>query len=178
PAQHLGAAFERVTLPLLPPPGRAELLRELEGYEAAVDGARRRGADAATINPLDYHVAWAERCLARLDAGEVIEAVVEAPVQALRLHDLAVSTLPGEPFNEFAIAFEAAGLAPHSLLLGYSNGYVSYFATEAEYPFGGYEPGYAHHNTTMLSGLHPDVEGLLVACSVELSRQLFEGGAA
>lgn len=178
PRQRLGAAFEQVALPLQPAPSRQELARQLQGYQAAVEEARRTGADAATLNPLDYHVVWAERCLARLDAGEEIETVVMAPVQALRLHDLAVATLPGEPFNEYATALEAAAVAPHSLLLGYSNGYVSYFATEAEYPFGGYEPGYAHHNTTMLSGLAPDVERLLTNSAVELSRQLFSAGAA
>ena len=177
PAQHLGAAFEQVALPLLPVPSREELGRELEAYQAAVDEARRTGSNTAAINPLDYHVAWAERCIARLDAGEKIETAVTAPVQALRLHDLAIATLPGEPFNEYATAFEEAAVAPHSLLLGYSNGYVSYFATEAEYPFGGYEPGYAHHNTTMLSGLAPDVERLLTRAAVELSRHLFPAGA-
>ncbi len=178
PVQHLGAAFERVALPLLPTPSREELLGELKGYQAAIDEARRGGLDAATINPLDYHVAWAERCLARLDAGDEIETAVTAPVQALRLHDLAVATLPGEPFNEYATALDAASVAPHSLLLGYSNGFVSYFATEAEYPFGGYEPGYAHHSTPMLSGLAPDVERLLTKSAIELSRQLFPAGSA
>ena len=177
PVQHLGAAFERAALPLLPTPSRQELRARARGLPGRGRRGAAGGADAETVNPLDYHVAWAERCLARLDAGEEIETAVVAPVQALRLHDLAVATLPGEPFNEYATTFDAAAVAPHSLLLGYSNGHVCYFATEAEYPFGGYEPGYAHHTTTMLSGLAPDVERLLTTSAVELSRQLFPVGA-
>ena len=76
----------------------------LEEYRANVAAGGRRGRSQAEMNPLDYHLQWAERSLQRLKSGEEIETSVTAYVQAIRIGDVAIVGLPGEPFNEIGRA--------------------------------------------------------------------------
>ncbi|MCB9597890.1 MAG: hypothetical protein H6719_34560 [Sandaracinaceae bacterium] len=59
-----------------------------------------------------------------------------------RIGPVAIVTMPGEPFVEVGLATErpllAAG-AEHALVVGYANGYASYFVTPEAEALGGYE---------------------------------------
>ena len=133
------------------------------------------GSSQAQLNPLDYHVQWAENSVKRLKSGEEIETSVTAHVQAIRIGDVAIVGLPGEPFNEIGRAVKEGSVAPFTLFAGYSNGYVGYFPTAAEYPFGGYEPSYSHHNTELLEQVAPESEAILVRSCLEAIVIAFDG---
>jgi neutral ceramidase len=165
PPQLISWAATRVELPLKPLPTLAEVESMLDGYRAAYQHAVDQGQSQAQLNPLDFHVQWAERSIERLKSGEPIETSVTAYVQAIRIGDVAIVALPGEPFNEIGRAVKDRSVAPVTVFAGYSNGYVGYLPTAAEYPYGGYEPGYSHHNTELLEQIGPQSEKLLTdAC--------------
>jgi neutral ceramidase len=64
---------------------------------------------------------------------------MQLPVTTLLLNqELAFVGMPGEPFVEFQMQLRAKSPLPHSFLLGYTNGYFSYFPTIAAAVRGGY----------------------------------------
>lgn len=145
----------------------------LDGYRAAYQRAVDEGQPQAQLNPLDYHVQWAERSIERLKSGEPIETSVTAYVQAIRIGDVAIVALPGEPFNEIGRAVKDQSTAPVTIFAGYSNGYVGYFPTASEYPHGGYEPQYSHHNTELLEQVAPESEKLLTDACLRVIAEAF-----
>jgi len=165
----------RADLPLKPLPTVEQVESLLAEYQANLQLAVAEGRPQSGLNPIDYHVQWAERALERLRSGEEIETSVSAYVQAIRIGDVAIVGLPGEPFNEIGRAVKDASTAPFTLFAGYSNGYIGYFPTAAEYPFGGYEPSYSHHNTELLEQVAPESEGILVRSCLEAISKAFEG---
>ena len=56
--------------------------------------------------------------------------------------ELALLALPGEPFIDHQIRFKAWSPFPHTLLVGYTNGYVGYLPTLSAYAEGGYGANY------------------------------------
>ena len=83
-------------------------------------------------------------------------------VQVIAVGPLAMVTLPGEPLIGLAIAIQARSPFPHTLVLGYSNGYgVQYVGLPGEKARGGYEMG------TAGSGVD-ECGGLLVEAAVRL----------
>jgi neutral ceramidase len=167
PPQPISWGSVEAELPLKPLPTLDDVEALLNEYRATLQGAIDAGRPQSELNPLDYHVQWAERSVERLKSGEEIETSVTAYVQAIRIGDVAIVGLPGEPFNEIGRAVKDASAAPFTLFAGYSNGYIGYFPTAAEYPFGGYEPGYSHHNTELLEQVAPESEDILVRSSLE-----------
>lgn len=165
----------RVSLPLKPLPTVDEVEAMLSEYRANLRRAVDAGLPQAELNPLDYHVQWAEHSIERLRSGLPIESSVDAYVQAIRIGDIAIVGVPGEPFNEIGRAVKDRSMAPYTLFAGYSNGYIGYFPTAAEYPFGGYEPSYSHHNTELLEQVAPETEQLLVDACLRAVAGTFEG---
>jgi hypothetical protein len=165
--QRISWGAVRAELPLKPLPTLDEVEKMLDEYRATLQDAIDAGKPQAELNPLDYHVQWAENSIERLKSGEEIETSVSAYVQALRIGDVAIVGLPGEPFNEIGRAVKDQSEAPFTLFAGYSNGYIGYFPTAAEYPFGGYEPSYSHHNTELLEQVAPESEEILVRSCIE-----------
>jgi len=101
---------------------------------------------------------------------------VTAYLQAIRIGDVAIVGLPGEPCNEIGQAVKDRSSAPFTLFAGYSNGYIGYFPTAAEYPYGGYEPSYSHHNTELLEQVAPESEEILVRSCLEAVALAFSEG--
>jgi hypothetical protein len=61
-------------------------------------------------------------------------------VQILRIGDVAIVAMPGEPFAEIGAAIKKGSPFPYTLFCGYSNGRTGdYMPIEAEYKYGGYE---------------------------------------
>jgi neutral ceramidase len=173
--QRISWAAVRAELPLKPLPTLDDVEKLLDGYRANLERAIDEGRPQWALNPIDYHVQWAEHSVDRLKSGEEIETSVSAYVQAIRIGDIAIVGLPGEPFNEIGRAVKDRSVAPFTLFAGYSNGYIGYFPTAAEFPFGGYEPSYSHHNTELLEQVAPESEDILVrSCLEAISRAFAE----
>lgn len=101
-------------------------------------------------------------------------------VSALRLGEVTVVTLPGEPFLEVAeqittqVAACGAEFAGPCLVLGYADGCPGYFPSAGEYPFGGYEVEDAHRYYGMPGPFAQGSAELLVEAAVGAVRALFD----
>jgi hypothetical protein len=65
---------------------------------------------------------------------------VEVQLQILRIGDLAIVAMPGEPFAEIGAAIKKASPFAYTMFCGYSSGVGGgYIPVEAEYQYRGYE---------------------------------------
>ena len=81
-------------------------------------------------------------------------------MQAIRLGDFLLLTIPGEPMVEYGFKIEKA-IADRAIpiVIGYANGHLGYICTAEAHKYGGYEPN--------MSPLLPEAEALILA---ELAR--------
>jgi neutral ceramidase len=71
--------------------------------------------------------------------GARITPEIQLPVTTVLINgDIALMTMPGEPFVDFQLNWRDRCPVPHALLLGYTNGYNGYFPTIAAASRGGY----------------------------------------
>ena len=77
-------------------------------------------------------------------------------MQALRIGDYLLLTIPGEPMVEYGFQIEKA-IADRAIpiVIGYANGNLGYICTAESHKYGGYEPN--------SSPLLPEAEGLILA---------------
>jgi neutral ceramidase len=61
------------------------------------------------------------------------------PVQCIRIGEMAIVALPGEPFCETGLAIKARSPFRTTLLVGMANDYAGYLPTEEQHALGGYE---------------------------------------
>ena len=66
-------------------------------------------------------------------------ATVQAPVQALRIGDMAIATLPGEAFTELGLAIRKQSPFALTMMIELANGYYGYIPTAEGHRQGGYE---------------------------------------
>lgn len=92
-------------------------------------------------------------------------------VSALRLGEVTVVALPGEPFLEVAEQISAQVDGP-CLVLGYADGCPGYFPTAGEYAHGGYEVEDAHRYYGMPGPFAAGSAEILIRKAVELCRAL------
>jgi neutral ceramidase len=65
---------------------------------------------------------------------------LEVEVQALRIGDMAIVAMPGEPFAEIGAAVKKSSPFPVTMFCGYSSGKGGgYMPVASEYTYGGYE---------------------------------------
>lgn len=71
--------------------------------------------------------------------GAHIVPEIQLPVTTVLIdRDIALTTMPGEPFVDFQMNWRDRCPVPHAFLLGYTNGYNGYFPTIAAASRGGY----------------------------------------
>jgi neutral ceramidase len=71
--------------------------------------------------------------------GAHIVPEIQLPVTTVLIdRNIALTTMPGEPFVDFQMNWRDRCPVPHALLLGYTNGYNGYFPTIAAASRGGY----------------------------------------
>jgi hypothetical protein len=61
------------------------------------------------------------------------------PVQALRVGDLGICALPGEPFCQTGLNLKTKSPFKTTMLVGMANDYAGYLPTEEQHALGGYE---------------------------------------
>jgi hypothetical protein len=139
--------------------------------ERALEAARASG-DNGRVKVAYYHAEWARRLEAQILAGTV-PRTKRVLVNALRIGEGVIGAGPGETFTEYGIAFKQRAPGSPSFYAGYTNGIVGYLPTAKEYPFGGYEAGFAIKSFGLPSLPGPETEGLLVETAVRLAERLF-----
>jgi neutral ceramidase len=88
---------------------------------------------------------------------------ISAEVQVVRLGDVGLVALPGEPFVELGLAIKAHSPLPHTFVIGYANDWIGYLTTPEAWQQGGYEVG-----PGPWTRVGPDGGMQLVAKSLEL----------
>ncbi|SKC70926.1 neutral/alkaline non-lysosomal ceramidase N-terminal domain-containing protein [Krasilnikoviella flava] len=152
------AVTEEVDLPLLPV-DREQVRRDLARWTTDLGEA---DADRAAL--LGVWASWARGVL---DGGVPERATWRARVTAVRLGEVALVALPGEPFLASGEQVRAASSAP-VIVLGYSDGCPGYLPPREEYAHGGYEVDDAHRYYDMPAPFAPGAAEQLVAVACRL----------
>jgi neutral ceramidase len=147
----LSVAFDRVALPLQPPPPRAELEKLAAGKESLRAG-------------------MAKRMLAALDRGEELPASYRCPLTVWQFgDDLTLVGLPGEVVVDYVGLLEKA-LGPNRLWpAAYCNDVFGYLPSARVLEEGGYETRGLYAGGVGL--FDPKAQDVLVAKVRELARQ-------
>jgi hypothetical protein len=119
----------------------------LAAQETMVDLAVRRpsSADVAHAREVLQRAPQGPlRTLAEIYARETVQlaewpARFRTPVQALRIGDLALVALPGEPFCQIGLNIKAKSPFKTTMMVGMANDYAGYIPTEEQHALGGYE---------------------------------------
>lgn len=126
-------------------PRRAYTGAEIQGMRGRLQEARQRLESLpATASPAALHEAKA-RARRFADLLErwtrpVDSSPLQIEVQVLRIGDLAIVAVPGEPFAEIGRAVKTQSPFAYTMFCGYSDGEGGdYISTDEEYPHGGYE---------------------------------------
>ena len=170
--QPLVVTSRTVELPLKSLPTLAELEAKRDGYRQALDEAKAAHADRVAWNPIEYHLNWSEDAIEQMKRGKATPDV-SAFLQAIRIGDVVIASMPGEAFSELAIAVKQRSPAATTLFAAYTNGVLTYLPTAVEYVDGGYECDYAHHSYGLVEQIAPESEKILVETSVALLSEAF-----
>ena len=136
-----------------------EVVKGLKGVEYH-DGARlamtQRELTLETRRPTPALVEWAKEVLARPEGAPMkhprekiyaertmrmaeMPTRIDVPLQALRLGDLVILTIPFEVFVEMGLELKATSPFPNTFVMSIANGAYGYLPTVAHHELGGYE---------------------------------------
>ncbi|MGH2346203.1 MAG: neutral/alkaline non-lysosomal ceramidase N-terminal domain-containing protein, partial [Chloroflexota bacterium] len=151
----LAAASRTVELPLMEDTSiipdlisedeRRELCRGIDQWEPWV-GELSTDAEGRTVAPID--------------------------MQVLRVGDLALVTVPAEPFVEIGLALQEARLGRPTMVAGYTNGCVGYTPMPAAYRLGGYEVARSFVYPRLPAPLAPSCAGRIISAGTQLQAEL------
>jgi neutral ceramidase len=173
PPPALAAAEEMADFPLLPLPPPEVVEEELAKAEAELRAAMESGADDGELRVLRYFGVNHWRRVQTEHASGSPRTSVSGSINAVRIGNGAIVSGPGEIFTEIGMAVKERSPADVTLYAGFTNGAVSYMPTAAEYPLGGYEPGYGNKSYGLPAQVGPATERILVETGARLVRSLF-----
>lgn len=162
-----------MTLELTPFPELAELEAEAAMARDNLRSARDRGAGERELNVLTRFDFWARKRLAAAEAGHD-SLVMRFPVQVAAVEDLALVALPFEVLAETGFAIRDASPFPTTLVLGYSNGVITYLPTPQVSLEGGMEARLGYKNYLLPSAIPGDWEPEVVRTALRLLHDLSE----
>jgi hypothetical protein len=141
--EHFNLATCRVALPMAPPPDRRVAEENLDRYQKKLDEARG-GDGVGAIHVAQRLLHWAELVVRTIDSGEPITR--ELVCWSLRINDIGIVAVNGEPFAELALEIKRRSPFAHTLFLGYSNGCLGYLPTPEAFDEGGMEVNESYQN--------------------------------
>jgi len=134
----LGGAAKTVHLPYKSFPARAEAEALLAQCELELERMHKQGAPESELRRLFTTTQGARFQLELLDVyGE--RSGQDSILQALRIGDLGLVGLPGEPFTRIVLDVKARSSFPSTAVLSYSNDEAGYFPDRETYEKGTYE---------------------------------------
>ena len=150
-------------------PRRTYTSEEIARMAAQVDDARTRLAALKNGSAWDKYQAEARlrraEDLLRKWKMPPVSAPLQVEVQALRIGDVALIAMPGEPFAEIGAGVRAKSPFPFTFFCGYSNGKGGdYMPTASEYEHGGYEVERTPYG--------PQAADKVIAAAVKLSERI------
>ncbi len=134
----LGGRIAAVELPYraFPPADKAQ--REVERLRAGLERLQAAGAAHGDIRRATTRV---EGAMAQVELAKAFAGRTHHPteVQALRIGDLALAGMPGEPFTRTVLEIKAQSPYPHTEVCSYSNDESGYFPDAISIEQGTYE---------------------------------------
>jgi hypothetical protein len=135
--ESFGVATRRRTLPMGPLPDRLAAEEQLSAKRKARDEAFASGASQGARNVAQRLYEWAELVARTAAEGQPVTRDLE--VWAMRLNDIGVVAVNGEPFAELSLEVKKRSPLLHTFFLGYSNGCLGYLPTPEAFAEGGME---------------------------------------
>ncbi len=164
-------AVRRKSLAMAPLPDRATAERTVAAQRAALEQSRSQPEGAQNV---------ARRLLERAEL--VLRHVIEGKpvfrdlqVWALRINDIGIVAVNGEPFAELSLEVKRCSPLACTFFLGYSNGCLGYLPTPQAFAEGGMEVEESVRNYLLPAAFTPEWGPAVVEMSLELLRQLSEG---
>mgnify|MGYP001063041862 CR=1 FL=1 len=163
--QPIGSAAEVLFMKNRKPPvadideARAVVAREKARMEAARGRGDEREASAAHID-----MTYAEHWIRLFESAEEESAIT---LTAVRIGDLGIACIAGEPFVEIGFAIKEGSPFEKTWVLGNTNGYTGYMPTEESFSQGGYEV-----RTCCWSHWREDADGIVAKACVELLNKI------
>jgi hypothetical protein len=146
PDATIRVATEFAELPLIDLPPLAEAEADLAAKSAALEEARRTGDDSA-IRAASYVAKRSHMLIRHVRANEG-RKTVSTEIQAMRIGQLALVAVPGEPFAQVGATVRERSPFPVTMFSGYSNGEVGYIPMQSDYK----NKGYGVWNSPMAPG--------------------------
>jgi hypothetical protein len=169
----LAATMRRVRFPFLPLQSVEEVRAVRDEWEVKLGEALEAGAGfGGPARIAWWHLAWARKTEQALLDGTAA-TYREGRIHAIRIGDGAVVSGPGEVFSEIGMAVKERSPGTPTMYAGFTNGLVAYFATAAEYAYGGYEADYSRRGHGNPAHVAPECEQILVETGVRAAEELF-----
>ncbi|HUY37094.1 MAG TPA: hypothetical protein VMV69_30545 [Pirellulales bacterium] len=149
--ESFGIAARRKTLDMAPLPDRATAEARLVQARQARDEARAQGKPPGVVNVVERLLAWTELVYQAVEAGGQ-RPTRELVGWALRIDELALVAVNGEPFAELGLEVKRRSAVPNTFLLGYSNGCLGYLPTPEAFDEGGMEVEESYRNYLLPTG--------------------------
>ena len=122
------------------------------------------------IERLNYTAEGTHFSWTGITAETLAKGWVRHPLFALRIGDVALAGLPGEPFGAYSMELRKRCAPVRVMVAEECNGYLGYLPTATEFPLGGYGS-----NSAIFS---PDSEALLVGSLASLINRIGKTAAA
>lgn len=168
-------AEQWLELPLVSFPPLPEVQRERAHWAKHLDDTLARGAGEADLlvaRRLDY---WSQ---VRLDAATrgPNPARIRFPIQVIVIGDVAVLAAPFELMAETGSALRKVSPFPHTFVLGYSNGLVTYLPTPEVSREGGMESKEAYRGDLLPAEIPGDWEPVIHAAFLDMLAPFAQNG--
>jgi neutral ceramidase len=165
-----GIAGRTLTLPLAPLPDRETAGRQLAAMRKARDESEARGDSPGARHVTQRLYEWADLVARTVAKRQPVS--LDLKVWALRIDDIGIVAVNGEPFAELALEVKRRSPLAHTLFLGYSNGCLGYFPTPEAFAEGGMEVEESVRNYMLPAALTPEWGPAVVETSLELLEEL------
>jgi neutral ceramidase len=158
-------------------PNLDEAKQILGGYESEISTLLKNNVSGAPLNVARLFRHWA---LVLNDyVANARKPAIQIPIQAIKLGDLGIVTVPGETFSLQGMEVKRRSPFANTLFLGYTNGCVSYIPTRDAYPARGwsvteryYVPEMSFQAFPIPTALAVDSGERIVSKSLDLLRQV------
>ena len=162
---HFQVASRRVTLPMSPLPDRQSAEADLAKYQQQLEEAHNAD-NLGAVHVAQRLVNWAQLVLDTLDTGKPVTR--DLVCWALRINDLGIVAVNGEPLAELGLEVKRRSPLPHTMFLGYSNGCLGYLPPPAAFDEGGMEVNESYRNYLLPTRFTRAWGPAVVATSLEL----------
>lgn len=168
--QSFGLATRQLTLPMDSLPDLEFARRQAAEKRRILDELRARQATVGELHVAQRLVEWSELVQETVEQGRPVTR--DLKVWALRINDLGIIAVNGEPFAELSLQIKRESALPMTFLLGYSNGCLGYLPTPEAFAEGGMEVVESYRNYLLPCGFTREWGPTVVKTALELLAEL------